>query len=272
MEKLIVRTAAAGDAPDICRVWERSFGDAPETVRKLLEPETLENTVLAELGGHVRGFMSGFHGLDFGGVRAGYIFALCTQPEYRGRGLGAAVLRAAVRRAFERGAELVCLHPASESLAQWYAHLGLETLICTVSVSTAVLPDCGVDLRPVDAAEYAALRAEALPRVPRELLRAQELFYTGADGGFFELTGGGARGCVCVQSAENGLEIRELICPEEHKNAAAAAVSRLFGRAVSLPRTALCGENGARTHLMGLWRDGKSRGHEGRFYLPFILD
>ena len=65
MEGLILRAAGRRDIGDICRVWERSFGDGPETVKELLEP-VLENTVAAELDGGVRALMAAFDGLDWG--------------------------------------------------------------------------------------------------------------------------------------------------------------------------------------------------------------
>ncbi len=271
MEGLILRAAGRRDIGDICRVWERSFGDGPETVKELLEP-VLENTVAAELDGGVRALMAAFDGLDFGGVRASYILGLCTQPEYRGRGLGAMVLREAVRRALERGAELVCLRPASESLADWYAALGLDTLSRTVSERPAQGAARALSLRRVSAREYGSMRGDALPGVPGALLRAQELFYTGGDGGLFELLGGAGRGCVCVQSTERGPEIRELICPEHCKADAAAAVAERFGRAVSLPRAVPPFAGEGSTHLMGLWKGGKRGRAVECFYLPFTLD
>ncbi len=260
MDGVTMRGARREDTGDICRIWAECFGDAPETVEKLLEPETLENTTAAALDGRVRALMAGFDGLDFGGVRASYIFALCTEPGFRGRGLGELVLRETARRCFERGAELACLHPASESLARWYARLGLETL-SRVSSETARGEDKSgaLRLRRVGAGEYAVLRAGASPGVPGALLRAQELFYSGEDGGFFAFDGG----ALCIQRGEGGAELRELLGT---KGAAA------FDSAVRLPRVLPAGAESGETHLMGLWKDGARRDFAQPPYLPFLLD
>ncbi len=254
MDGLTLRPARREDGGDICRVWELCFGDAAETVTALLEPETLGNTTVAALDGRVRALMAGFDGLDLGGVRASYIFALCTEPGWRGRGLGELVLRGTARRCFERGAELVCLHPASESLARWYAGLGLETLS---RVSYEAAGRGALRLRRVDAGEYAALRAGIEPGVPGALLRAQELFYSGADGGFFAFDGG----CLCVQRGEGGAQLRELL-----------GQGAAFGGLEALPRVFPADSGRGDTHLMGLWRDGARREFAQPPYLPFLLD
>lgn len=255
MDGVMLRGAQREDFSDICRIWEACFGDAPETVGALLEPETLENTTVAALEGRVRALMAAFDGLDFGGVRASYIFALCTEPGWRGRGLGGSVLRETARRCFDRGAALACLHPASESLSRWYAGLGLETL-SRVSYEAAGLGAPG--LRRVGAEEYAVLRSGAAPGVPGALLRAQELFYSGEDGGFFAFDGG----CVCIQRGENGAEIRELLGRPAASGGGPAALPRM------LPGDA----ERAKTHLMGLWKNGERRDFSQPPYLPFLLD
>lgn len=270
MGEPVLRAARREDLGEICRIWETCFGDAAETVKGLMGPEMLERTTVAELGGRVRSLMSAFDGLELGGVRTSYILALCTAPDFRGRGLGESVLRGTVRAAFERGAELVCLRPASDGLARWYERSGLRVL-GRVSYEPAAASG-GVELERVGAGEYAALREGAAPAVPKALLRAQELFYSGGDGGLFALKSGPLRGCVCVQRTENGAEIRELICPRQYRAAAAAEVSRRFGAPACLPYPLPPDAERGGTHLMGLWKTGAAADLTGPPYLPFTLD
>lgn len=270
MEEAILRAARREDLADICRVWGICFGDAAETVKGLMGPEMLETTTAAELGGRVRSFMAAFDGLVLGGVRTSYILGLCTAPDFRGRGLGERVLRGTVRAAFERGAEFVCLHPASESLARWYERSGLRVLS---RVSYEPAPSSGsVGLERIGAGEYTAIREDAADAVPETLLRAQELFYGGGDGGLFALTCPPRRGCVCVQRTENGAEIRELVCPQEYRAAAAAEVLRRFGAPACLPRHLPPDAERGAAHLMGLCRTGAALDLTGPLYLPFTID
>lgn len=270
MDEAIVRMARPEDLVEICRVWELCFGDPEETVKLIMSPEMLERTTVAELGGHVRSFMAAFDGLILGGARASYVLALCTVPEFRGRGLGESVLRMAVHGAFERGAELVCLHPASESLAQWYEKLGLRILSRVLYEPAAVLGH--VELERIGAAEYTVLRSGMASTVPEALLRSQELFYCGGDGGLFAVTDGLRRGCACVQNSENGVQLRELICPRQYTSAAAAEISRRFSAPVRTPRLLSPGAERGSVHLMGLWKTGRTVSLKGQLYLPFTLD
>lgn len=270
MDEAIVRMARPDDLDEICRVWELCFSDPAETVRLIMSPEMLERTTVAELGGHVRSFMTAFDGLVSGGVLTSYVLALCTVPEFRGRGLGENVLRMAVRGAFQRGAELVCLHPASESLARWYEMLGLSILSRVLYEPAAAFGH--VELERIGAAEYAALRSDMAPTVPVALLRAQELFYSGGEGGLFAITDRIRRGCVCVQNSENSVQLREFICPRQYMSAAAAEISRRFGAPVRTPRLLSPRAERGSVHLMGLWKTGQAASLNLPFYLPFTLD
>ena len=270
MEGPILRPARREDLDEICRVWEACFGDAAETVKGLMGPEMLEKTTVAELVGGVRSLMTAFDGLILGGVGSSYILGLCTAPEFRGLGLGERVLRETVRAAFERGAGLVCLHPASESLARWYEGLGF-CVLSRVSYEPAAASG-GVGLERAGAGEYAALRAGAAPDVPEALLRAQELFYGEGDGGLFALTGGLWSGCACVRLTETGAQIRELICPRGHRAAAAAEISARFGATACLPHILPPDAERGDTHLVGVRKTGGAVSLTGPPYLPFTLD
>ena len=130
MNGFTLRMAKKGDTADICRVWHLSFGDEEETVRSLLlDAGLLETAVVAQSEGRVCSAMLSFDAVRFGETNAAYLYALCTDPACRGRGMGEAVVRESVFAAFRRGAALVCLHPASPSLAAWYERiLGMRAL------------------------------------------------------------------------------------------------------------------------------------------------
>ena len=64
------------------------------------------------------------------------VFGVGVLPEYRGRGIGAALTATAVAWGFETGAELIHLNPDTDAAARLYTRLGfVETAGLDVYVS-----------------------------------------------------------------------------------------------------------------------------------------
>lgn len=115
---MILRYARKEDMDSICRIWQASFGDSEEFIRTFFDRTgIIDTTVVAELDGQVCSLMCAFDGI--GGMS--YLYALCTAPEHRGRGIGGKVLHETIRLAHCRGASVAALHPADSDLAKWYA-------------------------------------------------------------------------------------------------------------------------------------------------------
>ena len=58
--------------------------------------------------------------------RTTYIYGVATDPDYRGRGLASGLMREAMRRIAEEGADAAILIPSQESLKDFYAPFGFE--------------------------------------------------------------------------------------------------------------------------------------------------
>ena len=229
MNDFLLRPAAAADAPDIIEIWSHSFGDPPEFVSALLDEATLLPCALcAEAEGRVKSVMFAFEGLSLGGRSAAYLYALCTAPEARGYGMGRAVISAMAQRCFDRGAEIVVLSPANDGLAAWYERILGTKPMAAYADTLQPLEASGAVCTPLRAAEYLALRQNAAG-VTRQLLCAQDVLHRFFGGGFFRVEKDGATALACAEPTENGLLLRELICPEALRPAAAAAVAAYFG-------------------------------------------
>ncbi len=125
---LSARSAVPADFPALARLWEEVFGDGEdftsEFFARLWTPgccrAVFEGGEAAAMGFCLRGPRAAGHG-------CGYIYAMATRPEYRGRGLAAGIGRALVAGAFADGLDIVATLPAEESLAAWYeSRLGME--------------------------------------------------------------------------------------------------------------------------------------------------
>ena len=116
-----IRAARSEDWNEIVRCWEVSFGDPRELVTDMIDSGGLmEHAVVAVAEGRVCGVSFCFDALRFGDLTAGYRYAVCTLPEYRGRGAGTALCRETTERCFARGADMILTVPGDKGLERWY--------------------------------------------------------------------------------------------------------------------------------------------------------
>ncbi len=159
MDGIILRRARREDIPQVCRIWSASFGDSPELVERLMNGCGLSDSLtVAEECGRVCSAMAAFDGLRLGSLSASYIYALCTDPVCRGRGIGSALVKKCALLAFERGSEAAFLHPASPSLAAWYSGMGFHS-----SPPASVRPLAGSDGTGAVSCSGEAVKAGVLP-------------------------------------------------------------------------------------------------------------
>ena len=238
MSDFILRPASAADAPDIIEILARSFGDPTEFIAALLnEANLLPCALCAEAEGHIKSVMFAFDGLSLGGRSAAYLYALCTDPTARRHGMGRAVAGALAQRCFDRGAEIVFLSPANDDLAAWYSRiLGTKPMAAYADVPQPLV-DGGALCTPLSAAEYLALRQNAVG-VTEQLLCAQSVLYRFFGGGFFRVELDGVTALACAEPREDSLLLRELLCPEPLRSAVCGALARRFGRSRAFLRCA----------------------------------
>ena len=171
------------DAEAVKHLWEVCFGDEEEDIRYFLKHRmTDENMlVICEDGRPVS--MASFLTVEYlqkGEYQdARYVYAVATLPEYRGRGYAARILSFAQ----EKFKEPLILAPAEESLIRYYEKLGFrrafEETRRTVTaqelseesgspegadVAAQELPEEGLNMEPVTAAEYVSLRDQRYMR------------------------------------------------------------------------------------------------------------
>ena len=219
MSDFILRPAAQADREQIIELWHRAFGDSREFISDMLGCGLLESAVGAECEGTLRSVMFAFDGLEICGKRASYLLALCTQPEFRGRGMGKAVVGYAAAQAEKRGAELVFLRPADAGLERWYA----ENLGATVSARCKVKnyefhPHPQLKARRISAGEYRALRMGGWS-LNGDILEAQDCVHRHFGGAFLEFEGS----LICAEGCGENLLVRELISREPERALEAAA-------------------------------------------------
>lgn len=114
------------DVPALTALWADSFGDGEALIRTFFRLlPGMGGGITAEAEGRIAGMAFLIDDLqlvltDGREARCGYLYAVAVDPAFRGRGLGAALSRAAFALGREGGAEILCTEPADEGLFGWY--------------------------------------------------------------------------------------------------------------------------------------------------------
>lgn len=239
-----IREYRPADIPALTALWRQVFGDSEALIAAFFRLlPGMGSGVVAESGGAVVGMAWLLDGLwlvlpDGAERRCGYLYAVAVAPERRGRGLGAALSRAAFQLGRERGAEILCTEPAEPGLFGWYGRvLGTE---CALRLRAETIPAAPGPAWRHDAETYGARREELLREVPHLRLSYNALsfaWYLCADcgGGFYQRDGAVA---AAYRDGEIAL-IRELLAPADFdRRTAAAALAAQLGAAEALLFTA----------------------------------
>jgi len=126
--ELTLRRSAPGDEPALKRLWQAVFGDTDEFIDTFFQLLYSPGTACVALSGD-RVVSAGYclPGVTAKGKKCAYIYAVATDPDFRGLGAARRIVRNLTDQAFSEGTDVVATLPASESLTGWYKRvLGME--------------------------------------------------------------------------------------------------------------------------------------------------
>ena len=236
MSDFEIREYRPEDIPQLSALWQETFGDSEHFVSEFFRMLPDMGTGLAAVSGDsvmgaayvltgqelVLNRLEHFTDEDCAPV-IGYIYAVSVFPDFRNRGIGSALVKAAAEEAGKREADIVCTLPASESLYKWYGELiGVN---CVLRRSSEIIGSAPLEMyMPLSSAEYMLRRENMLSGRPHLHLSAPSLEFerilcAESGGGFY------AAGCgIAAAYKENGRGvITELICADENQRERAAA-------------------------------------------------
>ena len=225
MNKFFLRPTVEGDIEQIIKIWSEAFGDSEEFILSLKENcRLIQNGVCAECDGKGRAFMFSFDGLEFDGKAASYIYGLCTQPEYRQKGIGKALAIYAAQQAANRGAELVFLRPADKGLEAWYAAT-LNARPFAPIETKKIEPSLPAKFKAneISADEYFEKRLITPWKLSAEILSAESIVHRFYGGAFLQC----GECCVCAEKCGDGIYLREIVGGDSSH--AFSAVAEKFG-------------------------------------------
>ncbi|MBR5490847.1 MAG: GNAT family N-acetyltransferase [Oscillospiraceae bacterium] len=220
MSDFLMRPLREEDREKAIEIFHASFGDGEAFVRELFSlPEFLKNGWGCETDGELCSCMFAFHGLATGGKKISYLYALCTHPRFRGRGMGAALTAYCTKKAQESGAEGVFLSAAGEGLLKWYSST-MDALpfapFATEEYSPAPTKEKPLAISPW---EYMLLRRGEW-YLPSALILAQDCIHRHFGGAFLRL----GEDCLCAEKTSEGILIRE-VCSENEETILSAAAA-----------------------------------------------
>jgi GNAT superfamily N-acetyltransferase len=237
--------ADAEDIPALRSLWKTVFGDADADIARFFSVYfSPELTVVVRDGGTP---VSAAYILPVGslarpeGAResCAMLYAIATLPDYRGRGFGGAVTRAAAALALDQGFSAVVLKPADPGLFGYYEkRVGFVPFF--EADQAEFRPDAlpakkrGFTLTPAAPARYRSQRQRILggsvyiDADERALSYQQQL--CAASGGALYVIGSdnGDIGCAAVEKDGDTVRVNELLlsCGYEPEDAAAAIAGR----------------------------------------------
>ncbi len=167
-------------------LWRAAFGDTDAFIDRFFATGFSEDRCNYRLeNGQVCSALYWFD-CQWEGQTLAYIYALATDPAHRGKGFGATLLQQTHKLLHRRGYGGCVLCPA-DGLIPYYQRLGYEVCSYVNQFDAAAYGEPAA-LRPISAAEYAALRKGYLPAgavlqegVLLDFLGTWTQFYQGKD-------------------------------------------------------------------------------------------
>ena len=196
-------------------LWHTVFHDSAPVIDEFFTAFPMDRLAVAEYcGGELA---AAAYVLPFGELvlpdlsRCGcaHIYAVGVRPDMRGRGLGVEVTNKAYELAQRLGFPAVVLHPASDSLFDFYRqHCGFSTAFTACVSRTVVSHGGAAALSPVCAEEYREVRENGLSGILHIDVSPQVLsLFTKLGGRLYTFDGG----CAAVEEDGETAYFRELI-------------------------------------------------------------
>lgn len=228
------RRAEARDLPALTALWQTCFGDSATSVQAFWDAAFDSIRVFAaQDGAQLTAMLCALPVtlIDESGASqpAAYLYAVCTAPEQRGRGLCRALMQYAERAMQKDSISLFTLVPSNESLFDFYRRLGYRTAFFHRSYRVRAARG-SVKLSRLSADAYRNLRQMQLygsfVSYDAPLLRLAQHSAEATGGGLFRLETEDLVCCAAAEISDKTLLIKELLpdCPE-----AAAALAASLG-------------------------------------------
>lgn len=229
-----MRTSCIQDLPRLKELWKLAFGDEDAYIDHFFTAYyTPERVLVLEEAGVVQAMTAWFDMplvyADGTRVPSAYLYAVATHPDCRGRGLAGTLLAFAGRWLKEQGFDCLTTVPARPDLHKFFGRNGFEEWF--VLKQWEYEPKQGEKqhaIHRVDGMRYGTLRERALQGIEHVAYTPAALAYQAgvcalSGGGLYEV---GEESCACVEMAGDEVFVKELLAPEEERNAILATIAK----------------------------------------------
>lgn len=221
-------------------LWQRVFGDAPEMIGAFFDHAPFERTCFAALSGETLAGMlfslpAVFY-LNNTAQESRYLYAVATDPAFRGRGVMTALESYACDTARAEGARFAALVPAERSLFSMYRKLGYRTFFFHGRTQIPRMLGAEASFSPCGLNDFLAFRRGllALHSAAFELYPAMCVFR------YEDFLRTGGKIVLAETSCGSGY-----LAFEKEKDTLFIWETSLSGKALALAAGALCREKGA---------------------------
>lgn len=224
-------------------LWSQVFGDDAAFQRDFYALTDLSGPLVLTEDGQVQAMLAlpevTLTFPDGWSVKGGYVYALATRPEGRGRGYAGLLLRYACEILRKRQGDCVLTVPAQPSLFSFFARNGFAPAFRhrRVTARPAAAP-----ARPISPEAYDALRESLLAGTTHVVqgpgqMAFQQRLCPHPGSGLYRLELAHGPGCAAVECWPGAPVVKELLChPQDEEQGAAAAAALCGGPAqVRLP-------------------------------------
>ena len=199
--------AKRSDLPALTKLWANCFGDDPKEINGFWSATFDRIQVYIATDGNKLTAMSCVIPTQFVDAEGeshscGYVYAVCTDPQYRGQGICKSLMEYIHKNCPYSYTSLV---PAKESLFAFYEKLGYKT--CFYHNEYTVTPRKGSKIRPATSEVYRSIRELQL----YDNFLSYEEYFLPCAGQLYRIETEDGLYCGCCYKKEDTLLIRELL-------------------------------------------------------------
>ena len=233
-----IRRARGWEMEAASSLWAETFGDGPAFQEEFYRRCAPEGPLVLTEDGALCSMLAlpelALVLADGRRLRAGYVYAVATRPDRRGRGYAAMLLETAAGLARGRGFDCLLTVPAQPSLFGFYAGCGFRA---GFPCRQEVFSPAAAQAKPVSPEEYAALREGLLAGTAHTAYTSGQLAFQAGlcphpGSGLYRMELAHGPGCAAVENWPVAPAVKELLCAPEDVGQGGAACAALCGRPV----------------------------------------